>query len=144
MFAVVVGLAGANRILADAPLPEIPPVPAITGANAAPEAPKPDLPPAAELLPQLFPLSEFAFTDRAPSSPLDSLLSLTTEPVPDPVAATGAPCDCRSPSNCFGWRYPRQGLDIAIGHDGNRSSHASMRPDAKGENRCQSLSACAR
>jgi porin len=94
MFAVVVGLAGANRILADAPLPEIPPVPAITGANAAPEAPKPDLPPAAELLPQLFPLSEFAFTDRAPSSPLDSLLSLTTEPVPDPVAATGAPCDC--------------------------------------------------
>ena len=45
VFAVVVGLLGANRTLADAPLPEIPPVPAIPGANAAPEAPKSELPP---------------------------------------------------------------------------------------------------
>src|SRR5262249_13130736 len=36
----------------------------------------------------------FAFTDRAPSSPLESLLSLTTDPTADPLPAAGVPCDC--------------------------------------------------
>ena len=93
MFAVAVGLASANHSLAETPLPEIPVAPIIPAANEVPvERSGLDAIPA--YLPDLNPLSSFAFIDRAASSPLESLLSLTTDPTADPGPAAEVPCDC--------------------------------------------------